>query len=223
MLAFTVLSTVTMQVVAQCNQFYQFENGQTFTYTSYDKKDKLVQKEVQKVLSYEPTARGFALSMETTSFDKKGKEILHSTLEGECADGIYTFDVSNFMNDDLMQALNGMELEIEGEPLRVPNTLSVGQELPSGDCTVKASSGGTSLMTLTMTIDNRKVIGKEEVTTEAGTFDCFVITQDVDAKLLFRQQYTTKEYLAKGVGPVRIESYNKRGDLVSRRDLTSVD
>lgn len=211
------------QLSAQCNQFYHFKDGQIFTYTSFDKKDKLVQKEVQKVIAYAPTANGFNLTMETTTYDKKDKEILHSTLDGACADGIYTFDVSNFLNDELMQAFNGMELEVEGEPLKVPNTLTVGQDLPSGDCTVKASSGGTPIMTLTMQLDNRRVTGKESVTTEAGTFDCFVIEQDIEAKMLFKQQYTTREYLAKDVGPVRIESYNKKGDLVSRRDLTSLE
>jgi hypothetical protein len=209
--------------LSQCNQFYQFKNGQTLIYTSYNKKGKMVQKEVQEVTEYEATADGFDMQIKTTSFDKKDEKTVSGTLDITCSNGVYSFDVRNFVNDEMMQAFYGMEVTVEGTPLEVPNSLSVGQTLPSGDCTITAGSEGSTFLTLTVTVEDRKVTGRESVTTEAGTFDCFVIEQNVTSKMIFKQTFNTKEYLAKDVGPVRVETYNKSGNLVSTRDLTAIE
>lgn len=183
----------------------------------------MVQKDVQEVIMYKETPDGFDMEISSTTYDRKDKEIMTSNLRGSCENGVYTFDVRNFVNDQMMQAFEGMEVTVEGEPLEIPNNLRVGQDLPSGNCMISAASGDVNLMKLTLTVEDRKVTGQESITTDAGTFDCYVIEQTLISKLIMKQTYTSVQYIAGKYGPVRIETYNKRGKLVSTRDLTAVE
>ena len=222
-LLLSILFTLSYGAIAQCNEFYQFREGQKMTYISYDKKDKMTSKDVQEVTSFRETGDGFEITLTSTMYDKKNEETLSTEIEGECNNGVYQFDLRAFLNNGVLQSFEGMDLSIEGEPLKIPNNLTVGQELPSGDCTVKASSGGTPIMTITISMEDRKVTGKETVTTEAGTFDCYIIEQTVETKSIVSQTYHNKEFVTKKYGPVRVETYNNNGKMISRRDLTAVD
>lgn len=218
-----ILSLSPALLPAQCNQFFEFTNGQKLEYTSYDKKGKMASKEHQEVTMFRETAEGFEMQIETVHFDKKGEETLSSSFDASCADGVYTLDVRNFVNDEMMQAFQGMEVTVEGTALEVPNALKVGQELPSGDCKITAASDNVNLLTLTINIDDRKVTGREKITTPAGTFDCYVIEQVVTSKMILKSTYNSREYVAEKYGPVRVETYNKGGKLVSTRDLTAIN
>ena len=63
---------------------------------------------------------------------------------------------------------------------------------------------------------------KESVNTPAGTYECYVITQDnVSETMGVKQTMQSKLWLAEGVGMVKQETYNKKGDLMSKSELTS--
>ena len=71
-------------------------------------------------------------------------------------------------------------------------------------------------------ITDREVLGKESVTTPAGTFDCYIITQSTHIKsMAANQKRTTKQWIAEGVGVVKSEDYNKKGKLDGTSVLTS--
>lgn len=206
---------------AQCNRFFQFTQGQLLEYTSFNRKGKEVSREKQKISHYAETADGFEVEFSTESFDKKGKSLGTTTLSGACANGVYTFDVRNLLNDEMTQAFSSMEVTMEGTPLEIPDNLEVGQELPPGDFTVKTTGGPALNMNMSFAIDDRKVIGKESVTTTAGTFDCYIIEQSIEMKFLFNKKYKSREYLSEKFGSIRIETLNKNEEIVSTRDLTA--
>ena len=68
-------------------------------------------------------------------------------------------------------------------------------------------------MTMNISITNRKIVGKESVTTPAGTFECDKITSDltVETKMAigFTLSFSTVEWLAPKVAVVKSESYKK--------------
>ena len=81
--------------------------------------------------------------------------------------------------------------------------------------------GGTVIMNMFVNITNRKVEGKESVTTPAGTFDCFKITYDIETKFGVKIERNAIEWIAKNVGTVRSESY--KGDkLEGYTELTKL-
>ena len=69
-------------------------------------------------------------------------------------------------------------------------------------------------MRLTINITNRKVVGVESVTVPAGTFECFKITYDMETKLGFKASSSAVQWLNKGAGSVKTESYDKKGKLL---------
>jgi hypothetical protein len=103
-----------------------------------------------------------------------------------------------------------------------PAGLSAGQTLPDANITVSASTGGVSILNLTVIITNRKVVGTESVTVPAGTFECFKITYDVETKMMFKVNATVTEYVNMGVGNVKTETFDKKGKPAGTTQLVEL-
>ena len=115
-----------------------------------------------------------------------------------------------------------MEVDISGTNLILPNNLSAGQSLPDANMLMNIKVPPMN-MKMTVDIRDRKVEGKETVTTSAGTFDCFVISYIHESKMGMKITGNAKEWIAEGVGMVKSESYNKKGKRISRSELTAFD
>lgn len=103
------------------------------------------------------------------------------------------------------------------ELLRIPNQLAVGYKLPLGEMIVDL--GGFRVKS---TITENEVIDREEITTPAGTFKCYVVKQTSEGRVMgIKSATTTKIWYARGVGMVKTETYNK-GELFSSSVLTSM-
>ena len=68
-------------------------------------------------------------------------------------------------------------------------------------------------MNMNIKILNRKVEASESVNTLAGTFDCYKITYDMEMKSIINITTKGAEWIAKGVGVVKTEQYDKKGNL----------
>ncbi|MFD2312589.1 hypothetical protein ACFSKX_19395, partial [Microbulbifer halophilus] len=101
-----------------------------------------------------------------------------------------------------------------------PNNLKVGQTLKDANLKMTLNMSGIK-MNMTMDMLNRTVDAKESVTTTAGTFDCFVLSYDTEMKMGMKMNFKNKEWIAKGVGVVKSENYNKKGKLMGYSELTS--
>ena len=127
------------------------------------------------------------------------------------------------VNPAMQQSLANMEVSIEGTELALPSTLTVGQERPDASTTIKAGSNGVTIINMTVNVTNRKVLSREELTTPAGTFNCYKITQDTDVKMMIAKTMTSIDYYAEGVGMVRSETYDKKGNLEGYTELTKFE
>jgi len=103
-----------------------------------------------------------------------------------------------------------------------PSDLSVGDELPDASITVSIKSSGVNMFTMTVWITNRKVEAREEMTTPAGTFDCFKMSYDIETKMMVKVQSKAVQWFTEDVGMVKSESYNKNGKLVGYSLLTDL-
>ena len=137
-------------------------------------------------------------------------------------DGI-RIDFNSLLPNQMMDQYKDMDVEMDvtGTDIELPNNLSVGQELADADVNVAMSISGMK-MNIEAKTTNRKVVAKESITTAAGTFDCVVLTADISSKaMLAKVNLSDKLWLAKGVGIVKQETYNKKGKLESRMELAS--
>jgi len=206
----------------KCSKYYPMEEGKSMEYTSYDRKDR-----VEGVMTYtisdvvnEGSMTSAKMNMEHK--DKKGKIIYESDYTFSCEDNVVKIDFSSLMNQQMMEAAGGgeMKMEMTGTDIELPNNLSVGQTLPDANVNMKMDMGAMS-MNMAFDMVNRKVEGKESLTTPAGTFNCFVITSENKTKMMMANtSHTSKMWLAEGVGMVRQDILNKNDKLLSKVVLT---
>ena len=75
----------------------------------------------------------------------------------------------------------------------------------------------------TTTISNRTVEAVENITTRAGTFKCFKISYDIETKAVMTFRAKGTEWIAKDIGVIRSENYNKNGKLTGYSELASLE
>jgi len=213
-----VFLTSSFVAAQDCSKYFPMDEGTKFQVTMYDKKDR-----VSGVMDYEvKEASGNTATLAYEMKDEKGKMVTSSEYGITCSDDGVTIDFSSMMSPELLGQYEDMEIEMSGTDLLYPNNLSVGQSLPDADVLMTIKMPPMN-MKMNMNFFNRKVEGNESVTTPAGTFDCYVITYDSEAKMGFKMTSSNKLWLSEGFGMVKQETYNKKGALIGKSVLTAFE
>ncbi len=211
--------------LSQCNQYFQFEEGKSWAYETYDGKGKLQGKQTQKVTKYSSSSTGFEATVAVQSLDKKGKELADGELEISCDGGVVKFDMRKFIQKEQVEALEAYDVEVVAEDLEYPSDLAAGTQLKDGIITITAS-GAPIKMEMQVRIVDRVVEKKETVITAAGTFDCWKIKGKTKIEnqmgMNMKFEYDLVEWITEGVGLVRSESYDK-GKLKSYTVVAEVN
>ena len=85
------------------------------------------------------------------------------------------------------------------------------------------SSNGMKMFTMNFKITERKVEAQESITTAAGTFECYKLSQKTNTKISFMDKtYTSIAWYAPEIGSVRSETYSESGKLEGYRVLTNI-
>jgi hypothetical protein len=205
-----------------CSKFYPLEEGTSFQYTNYSKKGKedgTVDYTISNV-SNESSATVATFDLKYT--DKKGKEVFESNYKITCENGTVRIDYESLFPSQMMQQYSDMDIEMDitGTDIELPNDLSVGQELPDANVAVTMNMGGIK-MNIEVNQTDRKVEKKESITTPAGTYECYLLTETNVSKTMGATiEIDSKLWLSEGVGMVKQETYKKNGNLMSRTELT---
>ncbi len=137
-----------------------------------------------------------------------------------CHNDVYYMDLTGLVPAESMAAMGSMEMTFSGDALEFPRNMSVGQSLPDATGSFKASTGGLSLMSMTFDYTDRKVEDKTNITTPAGTFDCYKISYTMNMKFMGKRSYKVVQYFNSEAGAVRTENYDQKGELESYTVLT---
>lgn len=220
----TILTILVMSPSVQsqeCTYFYPMEKGNKIEMRHYDKKGKVAGTTIQEVIDKRTGGGTVSIIIESSFFDEKGEEIMTADLTMECRDGVFTFSMDNYLNDEMLAGVQDMEFTIEGDNLEFPADMKAGDVLKDG--VIKLSVEGMAMMNMTTTVHNRKVEAIEKVTTEAGTFECFKVSYDVLTDAMIDIRTKGIEWIAKDVGAVRTETYNKNGKLSGYSELIKIE
>lgn len=211
------------QVFAQkCEPYYLVDKGAVREMASYDKKDKLTGTTIQTVKDIKTTGNKTEWTIGTISKDEKGKAVTSGDLRMSCEEGIFKMDMKNFIDEETLKSFEGMEITMDATDLDYPSDLSVGQTLKDGNITIKVANAGMSIMNMVVKIYNRKVEAFEDITTPAGTFSCYKMTSTIETKTMFTVVAKSTEWMARKVGSVRTETYDKDGKFMGYMVLTSM-
>lgn len=202
-----------------CSQYYVLEDGVTYEYTNYNKKGKEDGTFTYTVNDVDGSGDSVSATMTMQMTDKKG-----NTYDSEyginCEGDVVKIDFKSLMNEQMMSQFGDVEVDMSGTDIELPNNLSVGQELDDANIEMKMKMGGMN-MNMNVETVNRKVEKKETITTPAGKFPCFVIYSENKSKMMMANQtFPSRMWLAEGVGMIKQETYNKKGDLTGYMELT---
>jgi hypothetical protein len=203
-----------------CKGYFVFEDGSSWTMTNYNKK-----KEKTGSISYELDWTEDEGGVKTMTYlysstDEDDELISEGNFTATCQDNTFSTSFSGLFGESIPETPD-VKVEISGDLIQYTNEMTAGQKLPDASIVVSSKiENGLNLFKVTNDLTNRKVIGFEKIITPAGTFDCVKITYEAKLKMLLTKTVTVVEYLAKGKGVVRSESYNKKGELIGYTELT---
>lgn len=201
-----LLLTGIMQVHAQ-TPYCCVTKGAELTYTDYDAKGKetgtttTVYKDVKMISDMD-----YDIVMETTVNAGGTVTTVETGMEVRNGSAMISIGQGNI---DLTAT--------DPELMRIPNKLAVGYKLPLGEMIVDL--GGFRVKN---TITENEIVNREEITTPAGTFKCYVLKQTSEGRVMgIKNETTLKVWYARGIGQVKMETYSK-GELFSTSVLTSL-
>ena len=216
-------ASITVVLAQDCKMFFPSEEGTQMEITNYDKNDKVTGKTVQHILKREEEGDKLSVTVNHESFDKKDEKVADGEFTVTCEDGVFYMDMRNYIDDEALAAYKNVEIAVDASNMSFNSDVEVGDKLPDASITIKASSSGVNMFTMTVMITNREVTGLEEISTPAGTFNCLKITYDIETKMLVKVQAKAVEWIAEDVGVVKSESYNKNGKLQGYSLLTALN
>jgi hypothetical protein len=206
-----------------CNIYYPAAVNAELEYKQFNQKGVLAGSSVQKITDVKQTAGSTEISVTSENFDAKGKSLGSLQLKARCEGGIFYIDMKNYMSQQSMESYGDMEMTIEGGNLEMPSSMKAGDVLKSGELKMSFSGEGMPPMGMTISVTNRKVEAVENITTPAGTFECYKISFDIATTMMMMNiKAKGMEWFSKGVGMVKSESYTADGKLAGSTQLTAI-
>lgn len=209
-----------------CSVIIFFKEGTSTTMTSYDDDDKLTGTTKTVYSKVTKTAGGAEVTANQENYNKKGKLNSKSEFTIKCNKGVLTFDMRSMLSAEQQDSYKDFEMTMEGADKEIPAELVVGNSLKDADIkmTVKTKQGGTPMpmMNTNIKVTNRKVEAKEKVTTPAGTFECYKISENVEFKTLFSIKMKSVSWFSYEAGNVKSETYKDNGKFVGKSELTEL-
>lgn len=205
-----------------CNKFYPLNEGTKFQITVYDNKEKPSAIIDYAVVNVRKSGGDKIGTINSKMTDGNGKKITDTSFDVSCNGEMVSIDFKSLINPQVFEQFGNMDYEITGTNMVWPNNLSVGQKLPDATMNMKINMSGIN-MTMTVEITDREVIGKETITTPAGSFNCFVLTYTTDLKMGVSQRSTSKEWVTEKIGSVKSVNYDKKGKVTGSSLLTKFE
>ncbi len=220
---YIILGFLLNPLLAQdCSIYYPHEEGVIREMTSYSPKDKETGKIRQEILQVKDAGLNVEIVVLNTLFDEKGEVLSEAEILIGCRDGVFKVDMSSYLSE-MLDAYQSMEVELTGDDLAFPAKLNVGDILPEGTMNIKVNNNGMTIMNMDVTLANRKVEAKEEISTPAGSFSCYKISYESIAKTrIITVRTSGTEWIAENTGVVKSETFNKKGKSTGYSRLTAL-
>ncbi len=218
----TVFGISSMIAQSNCSKYYPMKEGSSFEYIQFDKKGKNNGTSNFTITTVQNNDGETVATMHMKYIDKKGKNAYESNYNITCTGDGIKIDFASLMPTKMIEQYKDMDvkMDISGTDIELPNNLSVGQQLADANVSLKMDMG---VMKMNIKVDmiDRKVEKREQITTPAGTFDCYLITETSKSKTMGANiEMLSKMWLTEGIGMVKQEMYKKNGDLLSRSELS---
>ena len=215
----SVMMTV-VGVFAQ-NMFFPSKEGLVLLYSNLDAKGRVESYTRQTIRNVEGSGNNLSVTYVGQALDKNRNPLseLEIPFTVTINNGVVEWDMKNFV---AITPETANFIEIEGDKLRIPSTLSPGDKLNDVKYTMTLNMGIKIRTEISLT--EQQCLAIEDVTVPAGTFKCHKVTQ-TSAATAMRRTTTTKtiSWYAPNIGTVKSETYDEKGRLQSSMALHAVE
>ncbi len=215
-----LLLTCSNMIIAQdCKKYYYMMNNAEIQMTLYDKKDAISGIQTWKITNVTKSSNGYSSTAAFDFTNGKGEEITKGNGTYKCEDGKLMADVHMFLPQEEMQKTSMGNAKLNNVYVEYPSVLSEGMQLPDAVFDMDVNTSGIP-STAHYEMKNRKVVGKEKVSSDAGSWDAFKITYDTEIKIKMigigiPMKMQTTEWFVPDFGVVKSETYKKGKKLGS--------
>lgn len=209
-----VLALLAAAMPLKAQYYFATQSGAQASFRIYDNKGNIKgsYEETLKSLSGESLENGVAI-LEQVYFDKEGKHILKdksSNLTISIQGGEVTANI-----ETIKKGMTTQDFMIKGCVLYFPPDIGAGDHLPDRIVSVKVGRIGGNIR-----LSERKVLGMENVTVPAGTFQAAKVQEKQKTRVsIISEEVTIVSWIVKEVGCVRQEVYDNKGALVQTIEM----
>jgi hypothetical protein len=198
------LLSVTLKLFAQdCSQYMFMKKNRVIESTSYNKKGDVLRKVVSTVTNITTTNGVTTASVSAEYFDKSGKSDGKKSIAYKCDGSKFMMDIGGGGTGKA-----GASDKLSVSSLEYPTDMKVGDHLSGATSEMENKIGGT-ITTATSQITDRTVVGKENITTPAGTWSCLKITYKTTVTLkgykMAPQTIESAEWYAPNFGIIKFQ------------------
>jgi hypothetical protein len=205
--------------------FFPSKAGTKLTYQSFDKKGKMSGQIKYTINEISGSGDHYTVVYDVEHLDDKDNRVFIDKITVKQEGDKMYFDMSNFLNKSAFQQ-NGEippSIEITGNNMEMPLIPVPGTALPDANVMMAMKMGFLNLK-MTVNVTNRKVEALEDITVKAGTFNAFKLSCDVSGTIIgLKVNSKGIDWYAYGVGLIKTESYDKKGNLQSVLELVAVE
>ena len=141
---------------------------------------------------------------EDTMFEGRLDSLVHNTIKDKYP------DLSEDNKKEVLEKTKSEFLKVSGETRGIPRYPKVGK-MPDYKFHIKVS-----LISMTVIGEDRRIVGRESIQTEAGLFDCFILEETITTRsMMMKDVEKIKSWYAYGIGLVKEITYDENGKLIS--------
>jgi len=217
--AFTFLLLTGNLFSQDCSNYYFLQNNKTVEMTISNGKGKESGKMTYVVSNSKKSGSSITATINSEFVDVKGKSITKATNNVKCENGVMQMDMKTFIPPAQTEQMKAGEAKATDVYLEYPANMNVGDQLKDGQFNMDYESNGLK-SSIEISITERKVEGKETVTTPAGTWECYKISakNKIVSKVAgigFPIKMDVTEWFAPGFGIVKTESKSGKTEITS--------
>ena len=204
--------------------FFPSKVGVVLEYKSYDKKDGETGTTRYTITEVNKMGKDMDITYLILKMDKDKKVQFEDEITVNYKDDKLFLDMSNIFRQSILREKGELpkNFKISGTDVVTPSYLKVGDKLPNSHVNMAIKRGIINIK-IAINITDRTVEALEDITVPAGNFEAYKINSKMSAKAsIINKTSTSSEWLVKGIGMVKSESYDKKGELESYTELVSI-
>jgi hypothetical protein len=217
-----IISSVSFCAVAQnCSDYYYLNANKTVEMTMYNKKGKETGKQVYTISNVTKSGNTTSSTVNVELFDSKGKTASKAVNLVKCTAGVMMMDMKMFIPAAQQQQMGTGTATVSDSFIDYPASMKEGDALKDAQFKMDFKMESGIAGNVSVNISNRKVAGKEQVTTPAGTWDAFKITYK--SKIIMKigigipVNMDVTEWYVPGFGVVKSEAGGARTEITTIR------